>query len=86
MVLEASDGNGRYRTITDREGRFLFTDLRPGPWRVRVVHAQLPERHYVEREEVEVAVVSGQRASVEFEVRERQRTIDVIRSGVLRAN
>ncbi|MEP0546796.1 MAG: NEW3 domain-containing protein [Rhodothermales bacterium] len=86
MVLEASDGNGRYRTITDREGRFLFTDLRPGPWRVRVVHAQLPERHYVEREEVEVLVVSGRRSTAVFEVRERQRTIDVIRSGVLRAN
>ena len=69
MVLEASDGNGRYRTITDREGRFLFTDLRPGPWRVRVVHAQLPERHYLEREEVEVVVASGERAFIEFEVR-----------------
>ena len=86
MVLEASDGNGRYRTITDREGRFLFTDLRPGPWRVRVVHAQLPERHYLEREEVEVVVASGERAFIEFEVRERKRAIEVIRSGVLRVN
>lgn len=86
VVLEASDGNGRYRTITDGQGRFLFTDLRPGPWTVRVVHAQLPERHSFERETTDVLVASGERATVEFVVRERQRTIEFIRSGTLKAN
>ncbi len=86
VVLEASDGTGRYRTITDGQGRFLFTDLRPGPWTVRVVHARLPERHHFERETTDVLVASGERASVELVVRERQRTIEFIRSGTLKAD
>ena len=44
---------------TDDEGRFLFEEIKPGRWTLRVYDISLPEFHYLEKESYEFTLDPG---------------------------
>lgn len=84
LVEMARDGEVR-RTITDREGRFLFEQLVPGDWTLKVYDHNLPEHHYLENGNQEVVVKPGKRREVRVRVIPRLRQIRFIDEGRISA-
>jgi hypothetical protein len=82
-VLELRAGEWRLRAISDREGRFSFSEVPPGAWTLRVLHARLPDYHRVEREAYAVPLAPGQDAGLEVRVVPERRRIRVIESGTV---
>ncbi|MDX1530989.1 MAG: hypothetical protein R3362_05645, partial [Rhodothermales bacterium] len=82
-LVEVEGPSGRFRALTDRDGRFAFHDLTPGAWTVRVLAARLPAQHAIAEELVEVAVGPGETTEVPFEARPRERRLNIIRGGTL---
>ena len=82
-VVEIEGAGGRLRAVSDRDGRFAFEGVAPGAWTLRVVHADLPRHHAVERETYAVALSPGGAGHVEVEVKPRRREIRLIDSGTV---
>ncbi len=82
-VLELSGDGRRLRAVADRTGRFLFPEVPPGPWTLRVLHAKLPDYHAVEHETYAVPLAPGQHDHLAIRVLPRQRRIQMIESGTV---
>ncbi|MGB2868902.1 MAG: SPOR domain-containing protein [Bacteroidota bacterium] len=83
VFLELSSGREILRRVSDSRGRFLFTDLRPGHWTVRVVGGNIPEYHYVENESAEFDLKPGSKAEILMKVLPRKRIIRIIQEGTI---
>lgn len=84
LLVEIGDGEARFRAMADRHGRFQFHDLRPGAWQVSIVSG-LSADLVLNQEVINVELVGGEAAVARFEVRPRERAIEIIRQGTLRA-
>ena len=80
VVVEFTDGIGRHRATSNREGSFSLPGIRPGTWTVRIVYANLPESHII-GEPVTVQVQPGETVDIELRVIPRRRTIRFIDGG-----
>ena len=83
LVLELSNGTEIQRRVSDNRGRFVFSDLRPGRWTVRVAGGVLPQYHFVDRESHSVDLAAGGKREVAFRILPRRRTIRIIETGVV---
>jgi len=54
--------------LTDRNGNFSLTDIRPGRWNVQIGTAQLPRYHRLVEDEFELIIGPGEQAEVTFQV------------------
>lgn len=79
-VVELEGAGGRYRAVSDRDGRFSFEGVSPGDWRLRVIHANLPRHHAVE-EEIAVQLSPAAVSRVTVRVRPQQRQIRMVETG-----
>ena len=84
-ILELSGPSRRLRTVADRDGRFAFEGVPPGAWTLRVLHADLPRHHAVERDAYAVSLDPGGAGHVEIGVQRRRRQIQMIQSGTVTA-
>ena len=50
LIVEVSNGKEVFRTYTDTDGAFCFTDLRPGKWKVKIYDKGIPEGYRLEKE------------------------------------
>ncbi|WP_420456200.1 hypothetical protein [Rubrivirga sp.] len=82
-VLEMTGPGGRLRAVSDRQGRFAFEGVPPGDWTLRVLHAELPAHHAVERESYAVTLGPGEQGRLEIGVAPRQRRIRLLESGTV---
>ncbi|NNE48393.1 MAG: LysM peptidoglycan-binding domain-containing protein [Rhodothermales bacterium] len=85
-VIEIDDGIGKYRTVTNAAGRFIFPKIRPGKYGASVVMAELPRRYRVARERYEFQVDPGQQSSLEILAESDIRNIRMIAGGEIKTN
>jgi hypothetical protein len=83
IILELSNGVEIHRRITDTQGRFLFADLRPGRWTLRVAGGDMPAQHYLERESLDLEVQPGSEHQVALRILPRRRTLRIIQEGTV---
>jgi len=50
IIVELGRDDEVLRRLSDDRGVFLFQDLRPGPWTLRIYDRNLPAFHYLEKE------------------------------------
>lgn len=79
-VVQVSNELIRQRTRTDREGGFIFPQLPPGDYTVKVVRSNLSEGQQLERAAHEVTLEVGGDISVEFNVVPARKRIRMIKS------
>ncbi|HEX8319233.1 carboxypeptidase regulatory-like domain-containing protein [Longimicrobium sp.] len=79
VEVELSGSGGVRRAVTDAEGRFEATGLRPGWWRVTVVAASLP-RHHEAPEHQMIFLAPGGAERVYLRVMEKVRPVQMIQS------
>jgi hypothetical protein len=84
LVELAREGETR-RTISDRHGRFLFEQLVPGEWTLKIYGHNLPKHHYLENGTRKVMVAPGERGQVTVQVLPRLREIRFIDKGRIQA-
>ena len=83
VFVELSSGVEVLRRVTDNRGRFLFADLRPGKWTLRVAGGDIPSLHVVTPESVQVPLMPGDKQEVALQLRPRRRTIKILEQGKL---
>jgi hypothetical protein len=82
VTVEITGPGGEHRAVTDAEGRFRISGVRPGWWRVRVDASSLP-RHHALAEEQHVLLQPGGAGEVWLRVVEKERPIQMIQGGEL---
>jgi uncharacterized GH25 family protein len=60
LIVEVNDGNEVFRSYTNADGTFSFTDLRPGAWKVKVYKKGIPDGYELETSEFNVNLASEQ--------------------------
>jgi len=78
VILEIKNITEKRRTITDRQGRFNFQELRPGEWTLKIYSYTLPEYHYLEKDSFEMELKAGQRREMLIKVLPKKRRIRII--------
>ena len=78
VILEINNISEKRRTITDRQGRFNFQELRPGEWTLKIYSYNLPEYHYLEKDSFEMELKAGQRREMLIKVLPKKRRIRII--------
>lgn len=84
ILVEISRGEESIRQVTDDKGRFLFYDLRPGIWTVKVAADNLPAYHYIEKESYSIELKSGEEQLIDIQILPRVRKIQMIDEGQIR--
>ncbi len=78
IILQLSNGTEIIRRISDNQGRWTFTDIRPGRWVLTLLEGQLPENHYLEKDSYEIELRPGERKEAIFKIFPRHRAIRII--------
>ncbi len=77
-IVAIESGRDTIFQTTDADGHVDFGDVAPGHWTVRVISADLAEFHVMEKDHVEIDLVSGDRNDVRFRVVPKRRTIRIM--------
>lgn len=81
IFLELTNGTEVNRRVSDNRGRFVFADMRPGTWTLRVIGGDIPEYHQVDPPTVQIVVKPGDKSDVAIRITPRKRTIKIIQEG-----
>lgn len=74
LIIEATNGTEVYRVMTEN-GIFVFNDLRPGNWQVKVYSNGLPQGYQLVTSQFNLDVSSGSLAKVEVLIKKQARQI-----------
>jgi len=77
-IAELKSASEIKRTVTDRQGRFEFEEVRPGEWTLKIYADNLPEYHYLEKDTFELKLEPGQKANVSVKILPKKRRIRII--------
>lgn len=80
-LVELTGQGATMRTLTDSQGRFLFTDVRPGAWTVNIGTDALPPYHSPEKNHFAIHVGPGETQEISVKVQPRVRSIMIIEQG-----
>ncbi|NNE34728.1 MAG: LysM peptidoglycan-binding domain-containing protein, partial [Rhodothermales bacterium] len=80
-IVEARDDAGSYRTTADEQGRFVFSNLRPGQWTVRIVFAEIPDDYRYEASSRKHSVAPAGRTGLVLRTLPRKRNIKFVARG-----
>jgi hypothetical protein len=83
VFLELSNSTEIHRRVSDNKGRFLFADLRPGQWILKVIGGDIPEYYNIYPESMRIELSPGERKDVTIQLRPRKRTIKMLQEGPL---
>ncbi len=83
-LVEITNGKEFLQQITDQKGRFSFDGLRPGKWIIKINNQNLPTHYYLEQEEFQVELSSGEQKEVKARVLPRIRPIQMIEEGEIK--
>lgn len=81
VFIECTNGTAVHRRVSDSRGRFLFTDLQPGEWRLNVTGGDIPPYHFVEKELFEFSLKAGAKEEITVRILPRKREIRIIKEG-----
>ncbi len=80
FLVEMEKDGELLRQLTDEEGKFIFDELRPGRWLLRL-YGNLPEYHYFEQETYELELKPGESCDLAARVLPKKRSIRMIEDG-----
>ncbi len=83
VFLELTNGTDYNRRVTDNHGRFVFADIRPGKWTLRVIGGDIPEYHVVVPDTMDIGAKPGEKKEVMVELRPRRRVIKILQEGTI---
>ncbi len=75
VMIEISKDGEMHRQLTNAEGYFEFTDIRPGIWNLKVVHNDLYKQFVFDQEVFEVEITPGMHEQITIPVRRKERKI-----------
>ena len=78
-----SNGEQTLRTVSDRAGAFLFQQLLPGEWTLRVYPRNLPPHHQLETPSRTLHLRPGEEHRIDVPVLPQPRTILILDEGSL---
>ena len=78
VVVELRNGIELRRVLTDRDGTFTFSDVRPGTWKVALAASQAPRFHRILESVFEVHLAPGSSEAVEFNVLPVRRPVTLL--------
>ncbi|HEY6950976.1 MAG TPA: SPOR domain-containing protein, partial [Bacteroidota bacterium] len=81
VFLELSNGFEVNRRVTDSRGRFVFADIRPGTWVLKVIGGDIPAYHVVDPDTLELVLQPGEKREVALQLKPRKRTIKFLQEG-----
>lgn len=82
VTVEIVGPGGEHRAVTDAQGRFEITGVRPGWWRVRVQGRSLPRHHQLAAEQ-HLLLQPGGTGQAWLTVIEKERPVQMIQGGEL---
>ncbi len=83
VLLELKSASEEKRVLTDRKGRFEFSDLRPGKWTLKIYEDELPRYHYLESDTHDFDLKPGQIEELHVRVLPQKRTMQIIEEGTI---
>jgi hypothetical protein len=83
LLVELSNGEQTLRTVSDRAGAFLFQQLLPGEWTLRVYPHNLPPHHQLETPSRTLHLRPGEEHRIDVPVLPQPRTILILDEGSL---
>ncbi len=83
-LVELSCGRENLRQLTDQNGGFVFEDIRPGKWILKVRADNLPSQYYLEQKEFQIELKPGEKNEVMVKVLPRLRPIRIIEKGEMK--
>jgi hypothetical protein len=83
-LVELTDGKENLRQFTDQNGGFVFEDIRPGKWILKVHDDDLSSQYYLEQKKFEIELKPGEKKEVVARVLPRLRPIQIIEEGEIR--
>jgi hypothetical protein len=83
VFLEISSSTETHRRVSDNKGKFLFNDLRPGQWTLKVVGGDIPEYHTIYSDSIRIILLPGERKDVTIQIRPRKRIIKMLEEGAV---
>jgi hypothetical protein len=84
VFLELSSSKEFERRVSDNHGNFLFEDLRPGMWTLKVIGGDIPEYQIIVPDSIAVTLTPGERKDVIFQIRPGKRTIQMLPNGTVK--
>lgn len=75
LIIEASNGTETFRILTDRDGNFVFEDLRPGSWQIKIYPKGLPQGYSLVTGQYNLNLVSGKSEKLEVLIKKQARVI-----------
>jgi hypothetical protein len=83
-LVELSDGKENLRQLTDQNDGFVFEDLRPGKWILKVYNDNLSSQYYLDQKEFQIELKPGEKKEVVVRVLPRLRPIQIIEEGEIK--
>ncbi|MFH1941632.1 MAG: tetratricopeptide repeat protein [bacterium] len=69
------------RRVSGEDGSFLFEELHPGRWTVKIYAYHLPENHFLERDMLAVDLQPGEKRDLSMKVLPKKRNIRMVQDG-----
>lgn len=82
-VIEVTNGPETYRRQTGADGLAVFSNLRPGPWKLKTYDSALPANHVLERPERMLDLKAATRVTESVRALPRKRTLRLIDAGAV---
>ena len=81
LLIELTHGKTIKRRVTDRFGRFNFSELSPGEWKLTVQKSRLPEYTFVQPDTLQLLLKPGENEEIEINVLPEKRPVRIIQDG-----
>jgi uncharacterized surface anchored protein len=75
LIIEVNNGKEIYRVYTDADGKFNFSDLRPGEWKLIVYDKGIPEGYQLVNDEYSINLSAGETKITKVVIRKKSRKI-----------
>ncbi|HEX6965442.1 MAG TPA: carboxypeptidase regulatory-like domain-containing protein, partial [Gemmatimonadaceae bacterium] len=85
LVSLTTDGGTTLRRITDEQGLFVFSDLRPGRWTLRIPDEALPAHFRLQHDSIVFDITPGDTVHAGLRVVPEHRTLHIIATADLTA-
>lgn len=80
ILVQLTNGEDTFRQITEKDGTFIFSGLRPGEWNLNIIANDLYKQYIFEENEFELNMKPGQKENIEVRIRKKERKIKFLQS------
>ncbi|HEU4747863.1 MAG TPA: SPOR domain-containing protein, partial [Gemmatimonadaceae bacterium] len=85
LIVTLTNGEDTHRRVTDGDGSFEASELRPGRWTASVAGEDLPPLHHLAPDSLATRVAAGETGTIEIRVLPRKRTLRIVSGGEITA-